>query len=751
MTTTTQTKTITNSMNIEDWVNAHRIPHILIDLRYIEVNGKLEKDKKGLQTPSGWQEWDYEKCMEFNKTKYTRNGMNINVGAVGMAVIDTDSEAQEKEVQALQLKLPITRTKKGCHRYFKIDKKYKAYRGDKIDLITINIFEKRNRTIKYADNIRELTPKFVEDLYHIQLQPYGSQKKVVDIKRTGEKELNAKEQDRMDFSDYDTILEESKLRRLVDALDPTKFTTYSMWWSFICAIYNQVPNQVKNREYFEIATDFLKQNPDYNDNYHNENTNVWFLSLPTSKLPDEEKVHSGTLLKWLREQNPDVYKDFRVRNAIDPPKFNALNDYRKQKKEFEKYCFKVNSVPAFVVVDKESGRENLYKKGDFQFRWERLYTTDPKDEEGKKVEFTKVWMKDQFGLEYDNMDFIPPYLDGKPTICPDYTYNMFKGLQASKVSGEIVDLSIVKQHLLYLCEENEEVYKYTMKWLSNMVRYTGRKPNVCLVFVSEEGVGKNMFFEWFGKEILGEQYFCVSANADDFIGKFSTLDSGKLLSILNEAMGKDTFKGDHRLKEKITDNKTGLEKKGIDRVQINNCNSWIMFSNQFNCAKVDWGNRRHMVVNCSSKPLGIPNYFVELKKHLDDPNVIYSFYNELMTNDEWDCKHTDFKRDRVFTKAYYEMRANNIPHLVRFLKFHFERFDYKPVKSYDFYNRYKGWAEEMNETQTTSIYSETKFMIMLGQCDGCFIRKEGRLNICRFDETDVFNYTHKYYKDLDAF
>ena len=46
MTTTTQTKTITNSMNIEDWVNAHRIPHILIDLRYIEVNGKLGKDYK---------------------------------------------------------------------------------------------------------------------------------------------------------------------------------------------------------------------------------------------------------------------------------------------------------------------------------------------------------------------------------------------------------------------------------------------------------------------------------------------------------------------------------------------------------------------------------------------------------------------------------------------------------------------------------------------------------------------------------
>ena len=756
--TTTETKLDTalgtatlKTCNIEDWVNKHRIPHILIDIKYVEDGaGKLVKDKAGLKTPEGWQTWDYDKCIEYNKRMKARNGMTINVGAVGMAVIDTDSDEAEKTIQDLNLKLPITRTKKGCHRYFNVDEKYKAHRGDKIDLITVNIFEKRNRTIKYSDNLRTLKPEFLEDLYMIKLQKYGEKKVKIIQKKTGETELSTKAQSRMNFSDYDTLIEESKLRKLVDSLDPNLFTPYSMWWSFICAIYNQVPNDAKNLEYFNIATDFLKQIPNYNTEYDGENRDVWFLSLPKSDIPDDEKVKSGTLLKWLRQQNPDAYNEFRVRNSIDPPKFNSLKDYKKQKKEFEKYCFKVNSIPAFVVIDKETMEERMYKKGDFAFRWERLFTID-EDDDGKRCPFTKLWMSDQYGLEYDNMDFIPPYLNGKPTRCPDYTYNMFTGLQAEKVYGKKIDISLIYQHIAYLCEENPEVFTYVMKYMSNMVRYTGRRPNVCLVFVSEEGVGKNMLWEWFGREILGEQYFCVSANADDFLGKFSTLDTGKLLSILNEAMGKDTFKGDHRMKEKITDTKTGLEKKGVDRIQINNCNSWIMFSNQGNCAKVDWGNRRHMVVNCSSKPLTIPNYFVELKKLLDNPDAVYTFYRELMDNQTWDCIDYDFKKERVFTKAYYEMRANNIPHLARFLKSYSEKWNLLPLKSYDFYNRYKTWAEEKNESTTTPVYSETKFLITVGQIEGVYIKKDGRHQLVRFDESGLFEYVHKYYKDLDSF
>ena len=126
----------------------------------------------------------------------------------------------------------------------------------------------------------------------------------------------------------------------------------------------------------------------------------------------------------------------------------------------------------------------------------------------------------------------------------------------------------------------------------------GYKTGINQVFTSkEQGSGKNLMFEYFGKKILGEPYFAYFSCLEDLTSKFSSLRCCKSLVLGDEL---DTWASDHKtakkLKSMITSTVTKLERKGCDAINLPDYANYCLLSNIEYIAKVEGsGDRRQLV------------------------------------------------------------------------------------------------------------------------------------------------------------
>jgi hypothetical protein len=80
-----------------------------------------------------------------------------------------------------------------------------------------------------------------------------------------------------------------------------------------------------------------------------------------------------------------------------------------------------------------------------------------------------------------------------------------------------------------------------LKWLASKVQKPSIIPNVSLLFQSDQGTGKDTFFDWFGNNILGSQYYLNEDKAELLFGRFNSLIENRLLIVVNETSAKDTI------------------------------------------------------------------------------------------------------------------------------------------------------------------------------------------------------------------
>jgi len=117
-----------------------------------------------------------------------------------------------------------------------------------------------------------------------------------------------------------------------------------------------------------------------------------------------------------------------------------------------------------------------------------------------------------------------------------------------------------------------------LKYLAHMVQCPGTLPRVALVFMSSQGVGKNIFFENFAKYILGQDLYLQTDNMEKIIGKFN-MNYNKLMVIMDEVQTKDSFTNSEAIKNMITAETLLWERKGCDPITITNVARDILFGN----------------------------------------------------------------------------------------------------------------------------------------------------------------------------
>ena len=367
--------------------------------------------------------------------------------------------------------------------------------------------------------------------------------------------------------------------------------------------------------------------------------------------------------------------------------------YKIMKKYFEKYHFFNNDTESVVYLNPE-GDWKLVKNHKL------VYCDCTLDYKEKGNDFIDSWLRDMYKRKYDKIDFLPP-----PANVPSRIYNSFNGFKIEKTESTEGDCPEILEHIKSLVNYDDESARYILSYMAHLVQKPGELPLTSLIFMGDQGTGKNLFWEKFARTIMGERYLVSTCKQDHIVGTYPIIGE-KLLVIMDEANSKDSFMNAEKIKELITQPMLSINKKYFDIMNVRNFGRYVFFTNNKTPVKIEQSDRRFVVFKTSNTHIGDAEYFTRLANVMDDPVYMKRFYDALMSLDI-----SDFipGRDRPITEIYKDIQSATVPVPVRFMREYKDanepQFDgstgatnpLHEIKASDLYRKFKNWCEGMNE------------------------------------------------------
>jgi hypothetical protein len=565
-----------------------------------------------------------------------------------------------------------------------------------------------------ADKIMQLSVRYTEHKQYSYNTTYKNNKTANIVGVANNKLIINRDNDKQTTNEY--------IQKYIDyasLINPQCYDDYSTWYNFQRASSNlHIP--------FDVYDGFVSKGSERH--YDEENNKVAYEKPPSDKKEQlgwnfikelakecnpegkasvDEKYGSSTFCKFKfmkikADGNPaeidklqkewdalktsgtcskeiDAGFEKKMKEAVKTAeKETEKQTYEKRKVYFEKFHFKLLS-PFCYARTKEDG---------YDLMTECLLKGLHKNLGG----FIDEWIKDINIKEYELCDFCPP-----PEQMKRGTFNIYTGLEGDKLLKDmhadinVDEIAIFLKHLWYLSGKNNKVLTYIVNYLSHMVQLTGELPRTAIVFKSVQGCGKNIFFENFAEKLLGAKYLLATANLDNILGRFPMINQ-KLLILMDEANGKDSFLENDKIKNFITAKSLPFEKKGIDAIDIKNCGRMLFFTNNEYPVKIEQSDRRFVVVECSPDIKNNTAYFKALINAFNDKNKVAMLFKFLKTRD---ISKFDPTNDRPITALYKEIQTATIPLEQKFFldKSKFEWDDEKVHFSKDeIYDLYKHWC-----------------------------------------------------------
>lgn len=428
------------------------------------------------------------------------------------------------------------------------------------------------------------------------------------------------------------------------------------------------------------------------------------------RLPDEEELPESVIIKC--EEHVKNITGYEVKLVVKDLKttftsFMEIEDktvYSYMKKDFELTHFKVMR-PVMYVEILDNGDFYIRDESEMKKAFRHLKTI--KDEKG--MDFITPWMDDPNIKTYDTIDFLPP-----PLVCPENTFNMWKGFAIEhKGATNSGNIEPFLEHSRILVNHDEKSLHYLLCFLAQIVQSPGTTVGTALLFKSEQGAGKNVFIDFLTK-MLGEDLCYETANpVQDLWSRFSLGRKNRILINVDETSGKDTYQFAEQLKNMITSKTLNYEKKGIDPITLRNFNRLIFTTNNANSLKIEQGDRRYAVFECSNEKKGNKKYFDDLVAYFDEPDNQKAVFEYLK---DYNISNVDWINDRPITELYKNIQESSLPIHIKFFMYMYENngIDYKMTYTpNDFYQYFK-------QTMTSNGHSvdgitNTKFIMSIKQ------------------------------------
>jgi hypothetical protein len=652
-----------------------------------------------------WKKWDKKGVAEVLSENAD---MGLLIRNHSLVVIDFDNKEQssmfEDNIPEFQHTVKQS-TKKGFHYFFKGTQQTKDMKlsnqvrpfGENIDIDIITTWDKGTGGIitvfpsankEWINNITEipilpLPEKFIEFYNDKSIKKIKNEKKA--------KKQETKNEDN-ECCDFDT------LKKIVMGLNAERSISFDSWHTVVWAIYNVGKDaNVSDSKIVRLIHNFSEMSGDKYD----EDKVDDFISNNTIHCENGYGYKLGTLIAFLKEDNIELY------NIL----FTKTLTYAKQKELFELTHFKIIHPPCYCTIQ-DDGDIKIQSRKAFKESYEHILAFIPKLNQSDT--FLDMWFKDPKIRLYEHIDFIPP-----PLPCPQNTFNMWRGFAAENLNVESSNnIEPVMHHINVLVNHDEKARDYLIKWLAHIIQYPGLLNGIALVFKSEQGSGKNVLLEFMSEIIGNDLYFETADPTKQLWSRFANGRKNRLLINIDETSGKDTIPASQQLKNHITSKHFNYEAKGVDPITLVNINRFVFTTNNQTPIKIESGDRRYVVFQCSDEKKGNTKYFNELVKFFNEPSNQKAFYEYLKGIN---INNVDWINDRPITELYKDIQEANHPIQIKFFKWLVETHDndfslrYSSESFFDHFNEFvkKGQYKnvEMNETSFRRLmkpYIKTK-------------------------------------------
>lgn len=302
---------------------------------------------------------------------------------------------------------------------------------------------------------------------------------------------------------------------------------------------------------------------------------------------------------------------------------------------------------------------------------------------------------------------------------PPGCINTFTGWQTAPDPN--ASCSLLVNHLWQICEEDDRVFDWVLKWLAYPIQHPGAKMHTALVvFGEKEGTGKSMFFDAVSR-IYGKEY---SRHVDQKLmtSRFNMWLSHKLFVVADEVVtSKERRELKGILKNLITSPVHQLEEKNMPVVEEDNLTNFVYLSNEMQPLALDWYDRRYMCIRYNGEHE--PQYYEALAHEIDNGGI-NALCHYLKNVDLEDFKPSTRP---VETQATRDLKELGTDSARRFLLEWLDGstpFLLGPAPSQELYRAYLLWLPSAGERQTMT---SKMFGLTAG---GMIARREGlRVNV----------------------
>lgn len=429
-------------------------------------------------------------------------------------------------------------------------------------------------------------------------------------------------------------------------------------------------------------------------------------------------------------------------NNIDEHIIKDINSYEYKKEQFEMNHFKVMKPISFITIEDDKIISRSEK--DFTSAYRHLKYIDEKE---KQQSFIHSWLNDENMKIYSEIDFRPKQ------ITPSNIYNTFKCYNVEKLDepSDNIDIndSLIFKHLFNLCNNNDSVFNYVCMWLSRKLKNPSNLTNTALIFKSEEGTGKDIFFNWFGNSILGNDYYYNDDNIKNIIGDFNFGIVNKILIIINETNSKATFEINENIKNAITKKINTINIKNKSQYENVNNVGYIFLSNNDNPLRIPINDRRFVAIECNNSIANNHEYFTNLRNEMITKKYDKAFYNYLIS---LNSDSFDFTGQRPKTELYTKIQRLNTPPIIHF----FEQLIFKnpTLKNMEYLlmDLFTEYNLFMTESKYTNNMNVIKFSLVLKKYEDYIIkvrRNTGLFLTIKFKDLKKYLIDNQYMDEIE--
>lgn len=488
-------------------------------------------------------------------------------------------------------------------------------------------------------------------------------------------EMKLKELERSLPEQFNDDLQDSGIPEIARNIIPDTLASYDKWRSFVFALAYESRKSGDPNKYKRLCIELSKQAPGWNEGTPTVIDQLWDSECPDGVTP----CTAGTLRQLMKsgrskKEYVSLLKSIGLIKTVLPSynfedlreifkDYDVLSDGvegRKAKIDFIHQVLKGCIIP--IVGDLRNGFHYMVKdtKMDHQYNVSTDTYTYVKESvlvnmlkkipiynggwNKKKEEICDTnlanFLVDHGDHTYNKCGFFPfgererdPMTD---TLKDKSVLNTFRGFARRYDPNYVVDKELLKPALDQIsafCDDKPVLIDYFIKWLAHIVQYPSTKTGIAVLVQSEQGAGKSEFINWFGRSVLGGQYFDTCDNIEQVTGKFNSILNNKILIALEEI---NSYSMDNavlnKLKELITGRTQNIEHKGIDLEGWTlNFLNLFMGTNKFFPIILECSDRRYFIIFARLLyPVGDPRWINQIAFY-NNPKAAINFYHYLMS------------------------------------------------------------------------------------------------------------------------